>query len=115
MIAISIALISLAITLGLYLVYLGVRHHRGSLALAITHASLAIAGFAALMVYILNTLESYKLYNIVAFLFIMALIGGIVLFALREGKKPPAMFLVGLHALMGVIGLYLLVQGYLQY
>lgn len=115
MISIVILLFSLVVLIGGYLVYIGVRQHRGSPALAYTHASIASLALVLLIVDIFNTTVTYKLYNIAAFLFVLALIGGVVLLALREGRKPPAMFLVMLHASMGLLALYLLIQGYLQY
>ncbi len=115
MIAAAILLFSLAMMLGLYLVYIGVRQHRGSPVLALTHASMASLALILLIVQIFSETATYKLYNFSAFLFVLALIGGVLLFSLREGRKPPAMFLVMLHAVMALIALYLLITGFLLY
>lgn len=115
MISAVILLFSLAIMLGLYLIYIGVRQHRGSPVLALTHASIASLALVLLIVEIFQDTVTHKLYNIAAFVFAMALVGGIVLLALREGRKPPAMFLVMLHAAMALPAFFLLIMGYLQY
>ena len=115
MISVVILLFSLAIMLGLYLIYIGVRQHRSSPVLALTHASMASLGLVLLMVGIFQDPVTRKLYNIAAFVFVMALFGGMVLLALREGRKPPAVFLVMLHALMALPAFILLIMGYLQY
>lgn len=115
MIPVVILLFGLAIALGSYLAYIGVRQHRGSPRLALTHAGIALLALSVLIVDIFSTSETYKLYNIAAFLFGMALMGGVVLLISREGRKPPVMFLVVLHATMGLFALYLLVRGYLVY
>lgn len=115
MISIAIILFVLAMLLGLYLVYIGIRQHRGSTVLALTHAAMASTALGLLIVAIYQSDETHKLYNAGAFLFVMAFIGGVTLFALREDKKPPAMFLVMLHAVMAVIALFLLVKGFMTY
>lgn len=115
MIPIVILLFALAIGLGLYLVYIGVRQHRGSPVLAITHAGVASVALVLLFVENFSASIANQLYSITAFLFMLALIGGVVLSALREAKKPPAMFLVMLHAGIGVIAFFLLINGYLNY
>jgi hypothetical protein len=42
----------------------------------------------------------------------LAVIGGIMLFALREKNKPPPMVLVGIHAVMALVGLLVLFLGF---
>jgi len=63
--------------------------------------------------------STHKSYNLAMFLFVLALFGGLVLFALRMGQReyrtPPPMFIVGLHAIMAIIALLLLVVGYTRY
>ena len=118
MILASIILFCLAVALGLFLVVLGVRYKRGSLALAIGHASLALLGLGFLGQQILDD-SSHKLYNLAAFPFVLALFGGLVLLTLRisqrEHRTPPPMFVVSLHAIMAIIALLLLVAGYTRY
>lgn len=53
-----------------------------------------------------------KYNNVAALLMILALIGGLMLFALREHNKPPPMVLVGIHALMALVGLLVLFIGF---
>ena len=114
----SIILFCLAVALGLFLVVLGVRYKRGSLALAIGHASLALLGMGLLGQQIFDD-TTHKSYNFAAFLFILALFGGLILLALRisqhEHRTPPPMFVVSLHAIMAIIALLLLVVGYTRY
>ena len=114
MILVAIALFILAAALGLALVVLGLRYQRGSLPLAAAHASFAVMGLCVLMWQIANA-ATQKLYNLAALLFALALLGGVVLLALRVSKReyrtPPPMFVVILHAAMGVFALLLLVLG----
>ena len=53
-----------------------------------------------------------KYNNVAALLMILALIGGVMLFALRETSKPPPMTLVAIHAIMALTGLLLLILGF---
>ena len=118
MIFASIILFCLAVSLGLFLVVLGMRYKRGSLTLAMGHASLALLGMGLLGQQILDD-SSHKLYNLEAFLFVLALFGGLILLALRmshrEYRTPPPMFVVILHAFVGLIALLLLLVGYSRY
>lgn len=115
MILAAIVLFCLAISLGLYLVVLGVRHRRGSRALAAVHASVALLGLGLLGTHVFRGRINFW-YNSAALLFVLALIGGLLLLALRSGeqdkKLPPSMMGVSLHAVMGVTALLLLVMGY---
>lgn len=115
MILAVILLFATAISLGFYMIYIGVRHHRGSPPVAYTHASVATLGLVLLTVFIFTESATYKLYNFAAVLLVMALIGGVVLLALRDGEKPPEMFLVMLHAVMALLAIALLVMGFFQY
>lgn len=110
---IAITLFSLAVAIGLYLVVLGVRFHRKSLKIGLTHGIVAITafGFLATQIY-QGTTNKYN--NSAALFMILALTGGIMLFVLREPKKAPPMVLVAIHACMALIGLLLLVLGYEQ-
>lgn len=118
MILASIILFCLAVTLGLFLVVLGMRYRRSSLALAMGHASVALLGIGLLLQQVLDD-STHKLYNLATFLFVLALFGGLILLVVRisqrEHRTPPPMFIVGLHAIMAIIALLLLVLGYTRY
>ncbi len=115
MILAAILLFCLAAVLGMWLVVLGVRYRRGSLALAAAHAGVALLGLGLLGRQIFGGPVN-MLYNNAALLFVLALFGGLVLLALRmserEYRTPPPMFVVSLHAVMAMTALLLLVLGY---
>ena len=111
MILYSILLFSVAASLGLYLVVLGARYHRSSLKIGLSHASIGLTALVLLFLQIINgTMNKYN--NVAALLMILALIGGLMLFALREQNKPPPMVLVGIHAVMALAGLLVLFLGF---
>jgi peptidoglycan/LPS O-acetylase OafA/YrhL len=111
MILYSILLLTLAVTLGFLMVFLGCRYHRSSLKLAISHALLAIAGlgFLGMQIY-RGPIEKYN--NGAALLLILALIGGGMLLALREGNRAPPMPVVTIHAIFALAGLTVLILGF---
>ena len=111
MILSSILLFSLAASLGLGLVVLGVRYKRSSLKVGLIHAGSAITALGLLLMHVFNS-DTNKYNNVAVLLMIAALIGGLMLFALREKNKPPAMMLVALHAIMALAGLLLLYLGF---
>ncbi len=115
MILAAIVLFCLAALLGLWLVVLGVRHRRGSRALAAAHAGVALLGLILLGTHIFSS-PVHMLYNDAALLFILALFGGLVLLAVRIGnhdhRSPPPMIGVSFHAAMAIAALLLLVLGY---
>ena len=115
MILAVIVLFCLAVALGLWLVVLGVRFRRGSLALAAGHAGVALLGLILLGRQIFGG-PVHMLYNDAAMLFVLALSGGLVLLAIRmsnrEHRSPPPMIGVSLHAAMALSALLLLVLGY---
>lgn len=92
--------------------FIGVRYHRGSLALGLGHAGIAVLALILLVVHIVRESTHHILYNDAAFLFVLTLTGGVVLLALRDGRKPPPMVIVGLHAFIALAALALLVKGY---
>jgi hypothetical protein len=96
-----------AVAVGLYLVMVGFRQKKRMPALGLTHAGLAIAAIAILFMAIFEG-PSSKLNNAGAFFLLLALIGGGLVFLLHEEKKPPSMAAVVFHAVMGLIGLTLL-------
>lgn len=111
MILSSILLFSVAASLGLYLVVLGTRYHRSSLKIGLSHASIGLLALVLLFLQIMN--EAINKYNnVAALLMILAVIGGVMLFALREKNKPPPMMLVGIHSVMALIGLLILFLGF---
>lgn len=114
MIFYAILLFGLAMSIGLIIIYMGMRYQRGSLALGLSHAVVAVAALVFLVVAIFREPVHHMLYNNAALLFVLALAGGLVLLALREGRKPPPMVVVGVHAAMALFALYLLVRGYLS-
>jgi hypothetical protein len=115
MILAAIVLFGLAALLGLWLVVLGVRHRRGSRALAAVHAGVALLGLILLGRHIFSS-PVHMLYNDAALLFVLALFGGLVLLAVRMGnhehRSPPPMIGVSFHAAMAITALLLLVLGY---
>ncbi|MES2406222.1 MAG: hypothetical protein V4528_02725 [Pseudomonadota bacterium] len=115
MVLAAIVLFCLAALLGLWLVVLGVRYRRGSRTLAAGHAGVALLGLILLGKHIFSS-PIHVLYNDAALLFILALLGGLVLLALRMGNQehraPPPMIGVSLHAAMALTALLLLVLGY---
>ncbi len=111
MILYSILLLALAVTLGFFMVFIGFRYHRSSLKLAISHALFAIAGLSFLGLQIYHgPMNKYN--NGAALLLTLALIGGGMLLALREGKRAPAMPVVTIHAIIALTGLTVLMLGY---
>jgi len=109
----AILLFAVAVVFGLSLVVLGVRYRRGSLALGLGHAGVAALALVLLVIQIFRG-QTVLLYNDAALLFSLTLIGGLVLLALREGRKPPPMVVVGIHGALGVVAFSLLVVGYMH-
>lgn len=111
MIISSILLFSVAASLGLYLVVLGAHYHRSSLKIGLSHANIGLLALVILFLQIINgAINKYN--NVAALLMILAVIGGLMLFALREQNKPPPMVLVGIHAVMALVGLLVLFLGF---
>ena len=111
MILSSIILFSLTALLGLFLVVLGMRYHRSSLKMGLIHACTGLLALGLLITQIISgPINKYN--NVTALLMILALIGGLMLFALREHNKPPPMVLVGIHALMALVALLVLFLGF---
>lgn len=96
-------LLGSAMILGLYLVYLGIRHHKGSSKLGLTHGALAVTGTSLLLTEIF-TGATDKMNNLAALFLVLAILGGGLVFALREPGKSPSMPIVVTHAIMGLIG-----------
>jgi len=109
---VAASLLIAAISVGAYLVYVGLRRHKRIPKLGLTHAGLALSGSVALALQVL-VLEgpSHRLNNLAAFFLALALIGGAMVFLLHEKGRPPSMPVVIIHAIMGVVGLTLLLIG----
>jgi len=101
-------LLIVAVCLGLYLVFIGIRQRKRIPALGLAHAGTAITGFIALCLQI-ATGVSDKLNNLAAFLLVITIIGGVMVFALHEKNSPPSMPVVTLHAIMGVVAVILII------
>ena len=101
-------LVVLAVAVGAYLVFIGLRHHKRSSGLAFTHAGLALAGTVILFTGIF-TGPPDKINNVAAFFLFFAVVGGGIVFALHERNRPPSMGAVAAHAIMGLIGVSLLI------
>ena len=114
MILFVILLFGLAVAFGIFLTYMGVRYQRGSMALGLTHAGIAVVALGMLTVQIFREATIHMLYNDAAIVFVLVMAGGLVLLALRNGKEPPPMVVVGLHAVMALVAYVLLVAGYVQ-
>jgi|GEM_PF-1316161 len=108
----TILLFGLAAFFGLFLTVMGVRYHRGSMALGLTHAGIAALALSMLTVQIFRDSINHMLYNDASILFIVTLLGGLVMLALRMGKEPPPKVVVGIHAVIALLALLLLVLGY---
>lgn len=105
---VSIFLFVTAIAIGLYLVFQGLHKGIRSPRLGLMHASLALAGIFALFT-LIYTGPADKLNNVAAFFLFFAVLGGGMVFALHEENKPPSMAAVTIHAVMGLVGISLLI------
>lgn len=114
MILSAIILFALAALLGFVIIFIGLRYRRGSLAMGLGHAGIGISGLVVLVTGIFREANHHMLYNNAALLFVLVLGAGIVLLALRDGRKPPPMVVVGVHAAVALFALYLLIGGYLS-
>lgn len=97
-----------AVAVGLYLVFLGMRQRKRSTSLGLAHAVLAISGVTVLFAEILTS-PTDKINNVAALFLLFALVGGGIVFALHEEKRPPSMGAVTAHAVMGLVGISLLI------
>lgn len=113
MVLAAIVLFCVAAVFGLSLAIIGVRYKRGSLALGLGHATIAVLALALLGGHIFTS-RIDMLYDNAALLFVLALGGGVVLLALREGRKPPPGVVVGIHGAMAFVAIILLVVGYVK-
>ncbi len=107
LLASALLLIS-AVAVGLYLVFLGLRQRKRSPGLALMHAGLALSGIIVLFTEIF-TGPTDKINNVAALFLFFAIVGGGMVFALHEENRPPSMAAVTAHAIMGLVGISLLI------
>ena len=107
LLATALLLIS-AVAVGFYLFFLGLRQRKRSPGLGFTHAGLALCGIIVLFTEIF-TGPTDKLNNVAALFLFFAIVGGGMVFALHEENKPPSMAAVTAHAIMGLVGISLLI------
>jgi len=107
LLATALLLIS-AVAVGFYLVFLGLRQHKRSPGLGLTHACLALSGIIVLFTEIF-TGPTDKINNVAALFLFFAIVGGGMVFALHEENRPPSMAAVAAHAIMGLVGISLLI------
>lgn len=96
-----------AALMGGWLVFIAIRRRQGSLRLGLMHAAMALTGTGLLFAAILTEPASKPL-NFSALFLILALVGGTLVFALREPGRPPSMLMVTAHAIFGLIGISIL-------
>ena len=95
------------------MIFIGFHYHRRSLMLVIGHVLSAVAGLSFLLYEI--TRQFISLYNIAAAVLLMlTLIIGAILAALRDNQRPPPMPAVTVHAVIGLVGISLLLLGSYQ-
>ena len=104
----TVLLLVSAVAVGFYLVLLGLRQHRRSPGLGLAHAGLALSGTLVLFTLIF-TGPTDKMNNVAALFLFFALVGGGMVFALHEDNRPPSMAAVIAHAIMGLVGISLLI------
>jgi len=97
-----------AVAFGFYLVFIGLRQRKRSPGLGLTHAALALSGVIVLFAEIF-TGPTDKINNVAALFLFFAIVGGGMVFALHEENKPPSMAAVIAHAIMGLVGISLLI------
>jgi len=104
----TVLLLISAIAVGFYLVFIGLRQRKRSPGPGLTHAALALSGVIVLFVEIF-TGPTDKINNVAGLFLFFAIVGGGMVFALHEENKPPSMVAVTAHAIMGLVGISLLI------
>ena len=108
LVLVTVLLLITAVAVGFYLVSLGLRQRRRSPGLGLTHAGLALAAIMVLFAQIF-TGPTDKINNVAALFLLFAIVGGGIVFALHEANRPPSMAAVTVHAIMGLVGISLLI------
>lgn len=112
MIPTAILLLVVAICLGGYMLARVVRVKRSAPRLALLHALLALSAIGALVARI-HAGPKNLILNSALFILALALIGGLLLAFLRDPKQPPMLPFIVLHAACAVVGLGLVIAGFL--
>lgn len=103
-----------AVMSGLAMAVIGLRLRRGSLPLALVHLTSALLGLGLLILHVTRA-PTVRAFNLAALLLVLALLGGLVLLMLRAARReyrtPPPMFVVVMHAGLGIAGVLLLLAG----
>ena len=105
--AAALLLIS-AVVIGVYLVFVGLRQRKRAPVPGLAHAGLALSGIVVLFTEIF-TGPTDKINNVAALFLFFAIVGGGMVFALHEENRPPSMVAVTAHAIMGLVGISLLI------
>lgn len=101
----TLVLFALAAVLGLTVASQIFKKRETSKAVALAHGAFAAAGLVVLIVYALHNAHPWLTTAIV--LFVVAALGGAVLFVNDLRKKPGPVGLVIIHALVAVVGVVL--------
>lgn len=106
MLSYALILLGLAAVVGLYLAARHLRDNPPSLSPAVLHGVLAVLGLAVVIWAAMGEGDAGYL-PIAICLFVVAALGGLVLFALHAKKKPLPKPLIVVHALAAVAGFVL--------
>ena len=100
MLTFSLVLFALSAVLGLLLAVAIFKKKETSKPMALAHGAIAAAGLVLLIVHAAQ--NPHKLFTAAITLFVIAALGGVLLFANDLRKKPGPTFLVVVHALVAV-------------
>ena len=109
--AIALILFAVAALGGLIMASIRLRGSNPPLALALVHGGVAAAGLVALVVAVLHAGASTSAPRIALALFVVAALGGFVLFATHLRKKNIPVPLMLIHAVVAVGGFVILLIG----
>lgn len=100
MLTVALVLFGLAAILGLTLAVALFRKRETSKVVAVTHGLVAASGLVFVIIHALS--HPHKSLTLAITLFVIAALGGVMLFANDLRKKPGPLFLVVIHALAAV-------------